>query len=1742
MTKRYAVIFCTTLLLVLGTVFTAQAAVSAIDRFNPNVDGPVYALAVQPDGKILVGGAFSCFGKVNPTDTCAASNIRNNIARLNSDGSLDTGFTPSADGEVDAIAVQADGTIIIGGGFTSIGGIGRNHIAGLDSTGALKTFNPNADGYVFAVTVQPSDGKILIGGAFAHVGGASHNYLARLNTDGTVDTGMSANAYTDGNINTIALEADGSILIGGAFTHVGTAAQKYIARLNASDCGLDTNSFSSSTFGGYTFADAGLINAIAVHPDGSVIFGGTFSLSNGSITLSRLARTSFDGRPDTTFNPGPNNPVNSIVVQADGNILVAGLFTAVSGQAWKYIARLDNAGSIDSTLSASANLNNGINALAIDSFGKILVGGEFTCSGGVTTCSATTNPDKRQNYLARLYPNGVLEVNFNPNANIAGTVNVVAVDSLGGTLVGGDFTAIGGQPRNNLARFKADGSFDTGFNPNVNGPVYAIAIEPSDSKILIGGAFTTVGGVSRSNIARLNTDASGTPDSFNPGVTGTAVYALAIQTVTAVEYVVAAGAFTQAGGAPHNNIARIATGSGTVDSGFTTSVSGDVYAIKVQPDNNVLIGGAFTSVTDTIHTTYINYVTRLTTSGSVDSAFSTSLGTGPNAPVYAIALQSQSPNTGNILIGGLFTSVNGSTNPRSRLARLSSSGALDATFADPQITPPGAPPVTALSIAPPTNLVATVNAIAVDGSDRIVVGGLFASVDDGTGTHQVARNNVARFSSAGTLDGTFDPNADSTDVLPATLVKALALSGTNIILGGNFTVINTNIYRNHVAMVDTGGTNVSTFDSGVVGNINAIAFQPDGRIVVGGDFTYIGGQLRNRIARINVDGTVDTGFDPNVNGSVNAIAVQASDGKIVIGGSFTTVGGGASNRNNIARLDGTTGAADAGFDPNVNGTVNAIAVQASDGKIVIGGSFTTVGATPVTRNRVARLDGTTAVADSYNPSVNNGAVNAIAIQPDGKIVIGGSFTSVGSTPVTRNRVARLDGSTYLADTFDPNVDSDVYSLAVQIDGKVIIAGGFTLIYGTGNGGPSYGQKYIARVTATGVVDTAFSPAFDNLVYAAGLQSDGKVVIGGTFSSEDVLVGAAHVTVVRPNIARLTNTDAGVQTLTVSSDGSTVTWSRGQTGPEVARVTFESSDDKVTWSPLGNGSRIAGGWQITGLSLQKNKSFYLRARGYSGSGRDNGSGSVVESGSLIHLAAPPVLAATAASNIAPYYAAINGTVTGNNTVVVFEYGPTLSYGTTAAALPGTVTGQTAVPVSRLISGLTTGATYHYRLKGTNSHFIAYSADQAFTASSDPVNAAASIVAGSDTPKPIPNSGSVTSVISGPSCPYITDVRVSVAADHPALNELVITLTHDTPAKTVQLMNAPQCAGANMDLVFDDAGTSGAVQTAACSGSTPALNGAFTPKDALSAFNGDSASGNWTLTVTDTGGANPGSGTLKSWGIEFNCSSQLAVTVSGTGSINVTDSTTPSHPALPCSSGTCSDVYKPGDSVDAAAAGTGNNAFDNWSGSCTCSYSLTCPTGTCTMAMAGNKAATATFVQMADFTADAFSGTAPLYVTFTDNSGHAPSAWLWNFDSVLNAEGTSGLKNPVHNFKNAGTYSVSLAVNGNPAYTISKSIVVNPCADGLDSVRIGSAYYQPNNPLPNAIQNAYEAVAQQTGSSTIEAKGLSFTGDLFFDGTVNIIFSGGFGCNYSAKTAAQSEVVGALTVGGTGTAVIDGLMLR
>ena len=295
-----------------------------------------------------------------------------------------------------------------------------------------------------------------------------------------------------------------------------------------------------------------------------------------------------------------------------------------------------------------------------------------------------------------------------------------------------------------------------------------------------------------------------------------------------------------------------------------------------------------------------------------------------------------------------------------------------------------------------------------------------------------------------------------------------------------------------------------------------------------------------------------------------------------------------------------------GFDPGANGVVYAVAVQA-DGKILVGGLFTTLGGAP--RNNIGRLNADGSIDTSFNPGASNSVV-ALAVQPDGKILAGGWFTTLGGAPCTYIGRLNTDGS--LDASFNPGANNAVFAVAVQTDGRILLGGNLTTLGGVP-------RNWIGRLNADGSLDTSFNPRAGGVVDTLAVQADGKIVVGGSFT---MLGGGGAGTAPRLNIGRLTNTNAAIQGLAVSRASGTIAWLRSGAGPEVGRVTFESSPDGAGYTALGSGTRIAGGWQLTGQSLPISQNLFIRARGYYATGVRNGSGSIVESVRNVYLAQQP----------------------------------------------------------------------------------------------------------------------------------------------------------------------------------------------------------------------------------------------------------------------------------------------------------------------------------------------------------------------------------------------------------------------------------------------------------------------------------------------------------------------------------------
>src|SRR5881227_279232 len=272
--------------------------------------------------------------------------------------------------------------------------------------------------------------------------------------------------------------------------------------------------------------------------------------------------------------------------------------------------------------------------------------------------------------------------------------------------------------------------------------------------------------------------------------------------------------------------------------------------------------------------------------------------------------------------------------------------------------------------------------------------------------------------------------------------------------------------------------------------VNVVIPQPDGKVIVVGRFTQANNVGRNRIARFNFNGSLDTGFNPGSGADAEiTAAVLQPDGRIVVAGRFTSFNGVMHNR--VCRLN-ADGSVDQtfGLGNGINNAALALALQ-SDGRIIVGGQFSQIDLTQ--RFNLARLNNDGSVDLSFDPGNGpNGDVNAIVIQPDGRIVIGGTF--IGYNGFARGGVARVLGNGALDPSFDSGVGTggNVFALALQHNGQIVLGGRFVQYSGIN-------RTFIARVFGDGSLDFGFNPVPNSWVQSLAVEPDDRILVGGFFT-------------------------------------------------------------------------------------------------------------------------------------------------------------------------------------------------------------------------------------------------------------------------------------------------------------------------------------------------------------------------------------------------------------------------------------------------------------------------------------------------------------------------------------------------------------------------------------------------------------------------------------------------------------------
>jgi len=722
----------------LTLLFACAHGQNVNDGFDPNPDGPIAAMALQADGKILIGGNFSHVGGVS----------RTYLARLNADGSLDGTFNPVIVGNyINAIAVQGDGKIVIGGQLSQVGTTAILGLARLNTNGSTDTgFNPMAAGTVYSLVVQ-GDGKILVGGFFSQINGQPCQSIARLNVDGSTDSGFTPSNAHSWIVGAILQQPDGRILVGG-YLHPNSPSVS-VAMMRLLGNGATDPAFQPVIKNG---ANDASVDAMALQPDGRIVFSGNFTSVDG-YAVKMLARVDSSGNADALFNStnshALDNTAVSIVLQPSGDILIGGNFLHVNTASRPHVARLTRDGVLGTY---NPNTTAPVYAMLLQSDSELLIGGIFSQIG--TTI---------RHYVGRIDVNGNIDVTLSLAADQG--VAAFAAQPNGGLLVGGDFALIGTTTRKHLARILANGSVDASYNPAPDDRVDALA-QLSDGSALVGGFFKHIGGTSQAYLAHLNAN-------------------------------------------------------GSVDTSFAPIFDDAVEGILPQPDGKIIV---FSTYFTHIFGAARAGIGRLNANGSLDALFNVPL--DANSYIHGAALL---PN-GQILVGGTFSQVAGGHDIRD-VARLNSDGSFDGTFA----------PVIGSTFFEPN-----IRTIVVEPDGKILIGGQFPSVDGQSSA------SLARLNADGTLNKSMtvlnmpDPSVPTVNAL-------LETANGKILVGGHFAIGGAypNLARlNHDGTLDAGFADLGV-DGGVPGLLG-LAIERDGKIALGGYFQHVGGIARNHLARLSV--------------------------------------------------------------------------------------------------------------------------------------------------------------------------------------------------------------------------------------------------------------------------------------------------------------------------------------------------------------------------------------------------------------------------------------------------------------------------------------------------------------------------------------------------------------------------------------------------------------------------------------------------------------------------------------------------------------------------------------------------------------------------------------------------------------------------------------------------------------------------------------------------------------------------
>ena len=715
--------------------------------------------------------------------------------------------------------------------------------AGIADDDIVSGFSPtiNVGGVISATVVQP-DGKMVIAGSFTHVNSQPRGNIARLNTDGSLDESFSITTSVTGPINTLALQGDGKIVLGGEFTEINSVPRTELARLTPS--GLLDASFNPVLDGSKV-----VVHSVIVQGDGKIVAGGYFSDSNSS-EVNSLVRLNPDGTNDTDFlsetSPGVEGgaaTVYALALGGDGEILVGGLFTSIANESIINFASLEkngdpyefdvdevNSGAVysidfdwyndtiaiggaftdhvvsvsffdeDDVVSASG-ITAGVRVVKAQTDGKILYGGAGTPPSAV---------------LGRVEVDGDNDASF--STIITGTTSPIVSDLAfwedGSLLVVGRFSRAEYGTHESLALYDGgiedtEGVVDPRFDPTLPDPPIAFdtfSYGVNEWAGLVSGDFDD----DPNSYSVLSIDNDG-PTGFDY-TTNSPVTSIR---ATWDDRVILAGDFTN----PHTRLVEVVFPDGEEPEVTQfPAVDGAIYDIDLSWDGKLVIGGFFQNVDATGR----KYVAIFNPDRTLNSTFNPSPGPANNQPVDQVLFLPD----GRVLIAADLLS--GSSNPSNQLKLMTTTGAWDNTSGG-------------FNDNVPTFSGGDINQLILD-PDNSSAGYGFIAVGDFTSP----RNYIVRLNANGTVDNSFDPNVNDE------IVDIVRQSDGHFIIAGDFTQVNSTEVPQIVRLDDDGDID-STFQPGdgpIDGDPRFLTLHNDETVFVGGYFEEFDVREVNGLAKL----------------------------------------------------------------------------------------------------------------------------------------------------------------------------------------------------------------------------------------------------------------------------------------------------------------------------------------------------------------------------------------------------------------------------------------------------------------------------------------------------------------------------------------------------------------------------------------------------------------------------------------------------------------------------------------------------------------------------------------------------------------------------------------------------------------------------------------------------------------------------------------------------------------------------